>query len=425
MSKRITLSILIVLGTVFSATWSVAQFTLTGEIRPRSEYRHGFKKLINDGEDPAFFTEQRSRLYATYKKDRLILNVSLQDVRIWGAVNQIYKSDPSLTALNQAWGQYLITDRFSVKAGRQELNYDNARFLGNLGWAQQSRSHDVLVFIYSDSTFQAHGGIAFNQDANTPEFKKLTSTFYSGVNNYKTMQYLWLNKTFSKHTASFLFLNNGQQTGVADTSSVKYRQTYGLYGRFNPGKIWVEAEAYYQGGTDPADKEISAYLFAASVGYKGIKKFKPSIGFDYVSGTSATGDKNTSFAPLYGTNHKFYGFMDYFYVGNGHGDVGLLDIHVKAAVPFNKKMKLLVHLHHFEAPETVYDALGAELGSSLGQEIDLVFNLNLSNNTNLKMGYSQMFATSSMEALKGGNKDLTNNWAWMMLTFKPTLFESK
>ena len=426
MSKRIIFLVLIVLGTIFSATRSVAQFTLTGEIRPRAEYRHGFKKLINDGEDPAFFIEQRSRLYAHYKKDRLILNVSLQDVRIWGAVNQIYKADPSLSALNEAWGQYLITDKFSVKAGRQELNYDNARFLGNLGWAQQSRSHDVLVFIYSDSTFQAHGGLAFNQDANTPEFKKLTSTFYSGVNNYKTMQYLWLNKTFSKHNASFLFLNNGQQIGVADTSSVKYRQTYGLYGMFKPADFWIEAEAYYQGGKDPSDVDISAYLFSATLGYTGIKKFKPSVGFDYLSGTSVTSDKNNSFAPLYGTNHKFYGFMDYFYVGNPHGNVGLLDIHVKAAFPLSKKAKFIVHLHHFEAPETVFSPTnGSELGSSLGQEIDLVFNLNLGSSTNLKMGYSQMFATESMEALKGGNKDLTNNWAWMMLTFKPTLFKSK
>ena len=64
------------------------------------------------------------------------------------------------------------------------------------------------------------------------------------------------------------------------------------------------------------------------------------------------------------------------------------------------------------------------MSNGLGTEVDLVLNLNLTSNTNIKLGYSQMFATSTMEVLKGGNKDLTNNWAWLMLTFKPTLFKS-
>ena len=33
--------------------------------------------------------------------------------------------------------------------------------------------------------------------------------------------------------------------------------------------------------------------------------------------------ENNSFTPFYGTNHKFNGHMDYFYVGNHIGNVGL------------------------------------------------------------------------------------------------------
>ena len=117
--------------------------------------------------------------------------------------------------------------------------------------------------------------------------------------------------------------------------------------------------------------------------------------------------------------------MDYFYVGNDHGNVGLLDIFFKAGVPINKKLKAIAHVHQFYAPAKVLNAAGEEQNSGLGTEIDLVLNLNLSSNTNIKMGYSQMFATSTMEVLKGGDKSQTNNWAWLMLTFKPTLFKSK
>ncbi|MDZ7608893.1 MAG: hypothetical protein U5K79_25710 [Cyclobacteriaceae bacterium] len=38
--------------------------------------------------------------------------------------------------------------------------------------------------------------------------------------------------------------------------------------------------------------------------------------------TDLTDTNDKSFNPLYGTNHKFYGYMDYFYVGNSHGQVG-------------------------------------------------------------------------------------------------------
>jgi len=33
-----------------------------------------------------------------------------------------------------------------------------------------------------------------------------------------------------------------------------------------------------------------------------------------------------------------------------------------------------------------------------------------------------MFATETMEVLKGGDKDENNSWTWVMITFKPKLF---
>lgn len=37
----------------------------------------------------------------------------------------------------------------------------------------------------------------------------------------------------------------------------------------------------------------------------------------------------------------------------------------------------------------------------------------------LRMGYSEMFANASMEVVKGGSKNETSNWAWIMLIVKP------
>ena len=91
--------------------------------------------------------------------------LSLQDVRFWGEVPQIFKQEDGNTFLSEAWGQYYLNDKFSIKAGRQIISYDNQRFLGGLEWAQQGRRHDALLFLYEDKDAKTklHAGFAFNK----------------------------------------------------------------------------------------------------------------------------------------------------------------------------------------------------------------------------------------------------------------------
>lgn len=345
---------------------------------------------------------------------------------MWGSTNQVYKSDPSLFNLYEAYGEYRFTPFASIRVGRQELEYDNARFMGNLDWAQQGRSHDAVRFIYADSTgFAAHVGAAFNQHVPF-EPAKLAGTYYESADNYKTMHYLWLHKEFGRAKISGLFFNDGRQR-TADSTAF-FRQTYGLTGERKLGPVLLGGELYYQGGKDPAGRTVRAYLASLRAAFA--TRLTPlTIGADYLSGSDATDTRNRAFMPLYGTNHGFYGLMDYFYVGNNHGQnghtAGLADIYLKTSFKLGEKSALLAQFHHFESPATVYDPeeAGGKLPSRLGEEIDLVYNLNVSSDFNLKAGYSQMFATASLEALKGRPGSGLNQWAWVMLTFKPVLFK--
>ena len=61
-----------------------AQFSLSGELRPRTEYSHGFSTLAAEDQKPSVFTSQRTRLNFDYKMDLLKVGLVLQDVRIWG-----------------------------------------------------------------------------------------------------------------------------------------------------------------------------------------------------------------------------------------------------------------------------------------------------------------------------------------------------
>ncbi|MFY0625218.1 MAG: alginate export family protein [Reichenbachiella sp.] len=425
---------LALLAVVCTSNRSFGQFTLTAEINARPEFRNGFKAPKEEGADPAFFVEQRSRLYANYKEEKFELQITLQDVRMWGANGQVHKTDNAMTALAEGWGRYYFTPALSFKAGRQMISYDNQRFFGGLEWAMQGRRHDALLFMYeTENKLKIHTGFAFNQNPSVAqEPVKLTGSSYPppangayhAVANYKHMEYAYLNKQFDAASLSVYLVNEGRQYDVS-ADSLSARQTYGMMGMKEFGNFKVNAELFYQGGKVESI-DLGAYMFSVSATIK--TDITPiTIGYDHLSGDDPTSsDKKENFAPAFGTNHAFYGFMDYFYVGNGHSNKGLQDIFLKTKFSFGEKGgSLSGHLHYFMAASDIVQTDGTNASAGLGTEVDLVYVKKLIPAVTWKLGYSHMFATESMELIKGGDASLTNNWAWTQIIFKPQLFKSK
>lgn len=404
-----------------------AQLTLTGEVTPRTEFRNGFKKLSPTEANPAFFIEQRTRLYTNYKASNLELQITLQDVRFWGANGQVHKSDNAMFGITEGWGRYYIDSTFSVKIGRQMISYDNQRFFGGLEWAMQGRRHDAVVFMYENNGLKVHVGGAFNQNPTTgAEPVRVESTFYPSPNkgayhataNYRDMEYVWANKTFDGGAVSLYLVNDNREY---DTAKFAARQTYGVIGNKAFGPLTLNGEFFYQGGKT-ATLDVKALMFSLSGTVK--TSITPvTIGYDYLSGNKSSTPENEAWAPLYGTNHAFYGFMDYFYVGNPHGNVGLQDIYLKTKFKVAKSL-LLVHAHQFLAAVDIIDSsTGNVVSSSLGTEFDLVYVKKLKDGVVWKLGYSHMLSTDSMGLIKGGDASSLNNWAWTMISFKPALLK--
>jgi hypothetical protein len=245
-----------------------AQFTLSAEVRPRSEFRNGFKTLTGDSREAAFFTEQRSRLYLDYLNEDYKFKLAFQDIRIWGESPQIFKEELGKTFISEAWGQYYVKPEFSVKAGRQIISYDNERFLGGLEWAQQGRRHDALLLMYEglENKVKLHVGFAYNQDNVIPEPVLLQgkgARFYNVGGNYKTMQYAWFNKAIKKSSLSLLALNAGYQNADRMVSN---KQTFGLIGNSLLGGIKLAGDLYYQTGRQGA-RDVNALLAGINATY--------------------------------------------------------------------------------------------------------------------------------------------------------------
>lgn len=410
-----------------------AQMTLTGEIRPRTEYRHGYKSLIDSAQSGSVLTSQRSRLNFGYNAENYRVGVSIQDIRVWGSQPQLNTTD-GLSSVHEAWGEFNCGKKFSAKIGRQELSYDDHRMLGNVDWVQQGRSHDLALLKYNDSTFTAHAGVAYNQNAEAN-----IGTAYT-VANYKEMHFLWLNKKVSAFNISVLVLNNGYQSPVA-INATRFSQTAGTRIEYKKNKLFAAINFYDQmgddnsTGTDGKIRKMNAMLLGADVVYNITEKFSAGAGYEFQTGQSQTDttrayrNVNHAFNPFYGTNHKFNGYMDYFYVANHINSVGLQDIYLKLKCKA-EKWWIGLDAHMFSAAADVLDVKEkiksgkyTAMNSSLGTEVDLTYAYTLTNNVTIQLGYSQMLATETMKALKGGKNDLTQNWAYLMLSFKPNFLK--
>ncbi len=389
------------------------------ELRPRYEFRNGFKTLSDHAQDPASFVSQRSRLDFAFSYDNLKLVVRVQDIRIWGDVATDQSHSHNGLAVFEGYAQYNLDSVWSFKVGRQVLSYDNERILGEVNWAQQGRSHDAfMVSVTPNSKHRLEVGGSVSSNAET-----LTQTAYL-INNYKNMQLVWYQYRLGTSKLSALFLNSGFEFERQEQNpKTQYMQTFGTFYNLNTGKWNVELSAYAQTGKRN-DAEVSAWNGSASFHYLPTDNWQIGIGGEYLSGSSdmdGANSKNKSFNPLFGTNHKFNGFMDYFYVGNHANSVGLVDVY--ANFKFSKnKWNFEVSPHFFSSAAAVFNGK-QKMDDYLGTEIDFVATCKLQKYISANLGYSQMFGSNSMEVLKGGNANKTQNWVWAMVTVKPEMFK--
>lgn len=417
--KKLKLILILIVGLSFEI--QAQELDVNLQIRPRFEYRDGYKTLIPEGQKGTSQISQRSRLNFNYKQEDLIVKLTLQNTRTWGDVAPTAVADKNGVAVFEAWAQYNFTEKWSARMGRQVLSYDNQRIFGEQDWGQQAQSHDALTVSYHTESQKLDFGGAYNSTA-----ENTFQTPYT-VANYKALQYAWYHNQFNEDLGlSFLLLNTGYEYANADAKLlVDYKQTFGPYLTYKTGKIDSSFWVYGQTGKS-TDLQVSAWNAAANFGYQITESFKAGLGYEFLSGKDSNDGSSVikSFNPIFGTNHGFNGYMDYFYVGNHLNNVGLQDAFIK--LNYNiEKWQFALMPHVFLAAADVVTPLNEKLDSYLGTEVDVTFGYNFKKDITVTGGYSQMFGSKTMEFIKNGDASHTNNWAWLMVSVNPRIFSWK
>ncbi|MFV5689483.1 alginate export family protein [Flavobacterium sp. ZT3R25] len=464
--SRVNLSKSFFLGialTVLSQNEAKAQFTATGQIRERTEFRAGQGTLQKEADKAALFNSQRARLNIGFTGYRFKVFMALQDVRVWGqdasTINRTTTEANNGIMLHEAWGEIMLNDtistiqNLSLKIGRQEISYDDQKVLGGLDWLQQGRRHDAIVFKFANKGWIADVGAAFNQNKELNAgtvYNGVPTAYGAGTNGigtmYKSFQYAYIGKKLSFGDISFLFFKDdfNKYTNVTSGTPAVTTKVYGegVWSRNTTGfyfntnvtrKFNLTGSLYHQGGKDKDGRSISANLASVTSTLQVGRKLFVGPGIDYLSGTdgtkavTATSESNL-FDPLYGTPHKFWGSMDYFYAANGFGKQGLLNYFFKMKYNAKDNLTFFADIHGFAAANTLSNGAGGELDSYLGTEVDLMVRYNLTKMINIEAGYSFMKATNSMASAAVKNvttPDLSPQFAYLMLNIKPNFLAKK
>jgi len=91
----------------------------------------------------------------------------------------------------------------------------------------------------------------------------------------------------------------------------------------------------------------------------------------------------------------------------------------------NKWQFALIPHVFLSAADVVNVPLNEKMDSYLGTEVDATFGYNFKKDITVTGGYSQMFGSSTLEFIKNGDANHTNNWAWLMISVNPRIFSWK
>ena len=411
-------------------------FTADIQLLSRGEIRNGGMTYDTDEpptDDKSAFILERERLTLGYKRSWLEVKTAIQHVGTWG------HEGAAGVSVYEAWGKATTRNCFFAQIGRLALRYDDERIIGSDDWVMASMTHDALRLGYERRGHKAHAILAYNQNMraiNSP------GSYYSGGSRpYKTMQTLWYHYDVPKQPigVSLLMMNIGMQAGLPDGENdnrpkTEWQTVIGGYVKYTPPHFSIEGSYYRQGGHDEEGLKMGAWMASAKGEWRPDNHWTVQAGYDYLSGDDYVAVVNKGilgvphhavikgFNPVYGSHHKFYGAMDFFYLStyvNGFTP-GLQNAYIGGIYRPLKGLNLKAAYHYLATGTKLND-----LNRTLGHEIELEAAYTLAKDVRVAAGFTYMTGTETMHRLKRASGDGNLRWAWLSAIISPRLFSAK
>lgn len=328
--------------------------------------------------------------------------VQLQDSRGWGTEgNTLTDAAADQFDLHQGYAELGTVARVAGRLGRQELALGDERLVGAVGWSNTGRAFDGARLL------GAAGGVQWSVFwMNVAERDSLLVSGTDPQANQGENDDGWLLGGF----ASTAFGGaTAELTALVDRKALTdelYTVNLRVHGA--TGLLRYEAAGAYQFGPD-----VRAFFLSGRAG-AAVGSGAIDAQADYLSGGADPAEAATrAFHTLYATNHKFYGYMDYFLAAPSQLDeAGLVDVMLRGSVPVARAVTARADLHHFR---TARERSGEH---ALGTELDLVGSWKAAMPVTVEIGGGLFFprplASALLPAFAAG--DDPTYWGYVQLT---------
>lgn len=260
-------------------------------------------------------------------------------------------SDPETNELNQAYLQYSGYET-TVKTGRQRIIYDNAAFIGNVGWRQNEQTFDAISL---NSTF--FDGLTFNYAYIHQVNRIFGSEALTQTNQFVTGDIHLLNLSYTGTEGVTLgaygyFMDFDAPDGWDN-------DTIGITAKGKLGGVALYGEIAWQNEAGPLSDEEAFYAH-----------FNATKTFGTQSLTVGVEHLDAGFQTPLATVHAFNGFADAFIGQRINGThPGLTDVYLSHNLPIFAGIKWTNTLHAYGDNE-VSTGLGWEYNSVLAKKFD-------------------------------------------------------
>lgn len=273
-------------------------------------------------------------------------------------------ADPTGDELNRGWIRYRGFAGTEIKAGRQRIILDNARFIGNVGWRQNEQTLDALIVrnqSLQDITLTY--GYLWKQNFIFFNDNELDAHLF----NVGWAASGWLKLSAYGYFIDFKEENLPRVPGTPDTRTIGLRAT-GKHGPFSYALEYAD-----QSGYADAPSSVDAEYWLVEAAYQ-TSIITPMLGYEVLGGDGSYG-----FSTPLATLHAFQGWADLFLNTPANG---IRDAYAKLSGKL-EKVALAVVYHDFQSDSGSMD---------YGSEIDFVAALPVTTRLSVLLKYADYSA---------------------------------